>query len=41
MQSKLKEGNNVLAECVTVALTHLDDPDNAKQAYEQAVVLEQ
>lgn len=26
---------------LTVALTHLEDPDNAAQAYEQAIQLEQ
>ena len=26
---------------LTVALTHLDDPDNARQAYDQAAMLDQ
>lgn len=31
---------NYIGLFLLVALTHLDDPDNARQAYDQAVSLE-
>lgn len=33
--------NRYVSSLLTVALTHLDDPDNARQAYEQAAMLDQ
>ena len=36
----LKPKNGQLFQLLAVALTHLDDHENAKQAYEQALALD-